>query len=67
MGTFYLGPLEAPDIETIKRALEVKQAAIENIIENSPVLTEGEAAGIAAEQARVGRLIEVCESLILKN
>ena len=67
MGTFYLGPLEARDIETIKRALEAQLESIEDCIDNGPVLTVDEARSIAAEQAKVGRLIDVCDSLILKN
>jgi hypothetical protein len=67
MGTFYLGPLEARDIETIKRALEAQLESIEDCIENGPVLTDEEAGRIAAEQAKVGRLIDVCNALALSE
>jgi hypothetical protein len=67
MGTFYLGPLEARDLDTIKHALETRLESIEDCIENGPMLTMDEARNLAAEQTKVGRLIDVCESLVLSN
>ena len=67
MATFFLGPLEAHDIETIRRALEQQLESIEDCIENGPVLTDEEAGSIAAEQARLGRLIEACEALAISE
>lgn len=67
MATFFLGPLEAHDIDEIKRALKAHLESIEDCIENGPYLTTDEARSIIEEQRRIGRLIDVCESLILRN
>ena len=67
MATFFLGPLEAHDIGTIKHALEQRLESIEDRIDTIPVLTGNEAGSIAAEQARLGRLIDACVALALSE
>ena len=67
MATFYLGPLEAHDIDTIKRALQAQLESIEDCIENGPRLTVEESLSIRTERSRVVRLIDVVECLVLKS
>ena len=67
MGTFFLGPLEAHDIDEIMRALQAQLESIEDLIENGPMLTLDESQSIRAEQKRCVRLMEVCESLSLNS
>lgn len=67
MATFFLGPLEAHDIGTIKRALEQQLESIEDCIENGPMLTLEESLSIWAEQRRCSRLIEACDALALSE
>lgn len=66
MGTFYLGPLQAHDIDEIKRALQAHLKSIDDCIENGPVLTVEESLPIRTERARIVRLIDVAECLTMK-
>jgi len=67
MGAVYLGPLDAQEIEEIKRALEAQLESIDDLIENVPALTAPGAVGIAVAQARIGRLLSLCETLALSE
>jgi len=67
MGAVYLGPLDAQEIEEIKRALEAQLESIDDLIENGQALTAPEAVGIAVAQARIGRLLSLCETLALSE
>ena len=67
MAKYYLGPLGPTDIDEIKRALKAHLESVEDCIENGPVFTPEEAVKIAQKQNRIGKLLDMVESLVLKE
>lgn len=67
MAKYYLGPLGPTDIDEIKRALKAHLESVEDCIENGPVFTPEEAVEIAQVQNRIGKLLDMVESLVLKE